>query len=59
MKRTEELSADRGVQHIAVCIPTCRRPRMLAACLEAVARLDSPNTCRVSIIVGDNDRSRR
>ena len=28
---------------------------MLAACLEAVARLETPNTCRISVIVVDND----
>lgn len=44
-----------GVQHLAVCIPTYRRPRMLAACLAAVARLEIPNACRIRVIVADND----
>lgn len=48
-------AAGHGVQHIAVCIPTYRRPRMLADCLDAVARLHSAGDCRVSVIVADND----
>ena len=56
MSRTEERAvAVGGVQHLAVCIPTYRRPRMLAACLGAVARLHIPNTSRISVIVADND----
>ena len=56
MSRTKERAvAAGGEQHLAVCIPTYRRPRMLAACLEAVARLETPNTCRISVIVVDND----
>jgi succinoglycan biosynthesis protein ExoM len=54
MSAGADMAADPG-RHIAVCIPTCRRPRMLADCLAAVARLISPGGCIVSVVIADND----
>jgi succinoglycan biosynthesis protein ExoM len=43
------------MERIAVCIPTCRRPHMLATCLKTVAGLEIPNDREVEVIVADND----
>ncbi len=40
---------------VAVCIPTCRRPRMLQRCLSHVASMTVPKGVSVIIIVCDND----
>jgi len=44
-----------GKHRLAVCIPTLRRPHMLADCLAAVAGLDAPAGAAVHVIVADND----
>lgn len=46
-----------GQDNLVVAIPTCRRPRALRRCLEAVARLDHAGPLRV--IVAENDMERR
>ena len=39
--------------HVAICVPTFKRPRMLARLLEAIAQLKT--TAQVSVVVADND----
>jgi len=39
--------------HVVVCIPTFRRPKMLARLLEAIARLET--SAQISVVVADND----
>ena len=39
--------------HVAVCIPTYKRPRSLQRLLEAIARLKTD--ARITVIVADND----
>ena len=41
------------LDHAVICIPTFRRPKMLARLLEAIARLET--SARVSVVVADND----
>lgn len=44
------------VPEVSVCIITFKRPRMLAALLEELARQESDGLFRISIVVVDNDR---
>jgi succinoglycan biosynthesis protein ExoM len=44
------------VPEVSVCIITFKRPRMLAALLEGLARQESDGLFRISIVVVDNDR---
>ena len=45
------------VLHVSVCVPTFRRPDMLAQCLEALCRQESEEFV-YSVVVVDNDASR-
>ncbi len=38
---------------VVICIPTCKRPRMLARLLDAIARLETD--AAISVLVADND----
>src|ERR1700750_1195999 len=40
-------------EHVAICIPTFRRPKMLARLLEAIAGLST--SAQISVVVADND----
>lgn len=40
-------------EHVAICIPTFRRPKMLARLLDAIAQLET--SAEVSVVVADND----
>ncbi len=42
-------------QHVAICIPTFRRPALLGQCLASIGRLQLPERLRVSVLVADND----
>ena len=41
--------------HIAICVCTYQRPKMLAACLESLAMQLVDDSLRISIIVVDNE----
>lgn len=43
------------VEAIAICLCTCRRPVMLARCLDSLAALAIPDDFAVSLVVVDND----
>ena len=40
---------------ILIGVPTCKRPVMLAACLESIGRMDFPADAEVRLAVADND----
>jgi succinoglycan biosynthesis protein ExoM len=46
-----------SVEHISVCIPTFKRPRMLQRCLEALSN-QTTTGFRYSVVVVDNDANR-
>lgn len=50
-------SARLSARHVSVCIPTFRRPDMLARCLEALCRQEGEDF-EYSIVVVDNDAAR-
>lgn len=43
------------METIAICVCTCMRPKMLADCLESLARLKKPENYEVVVVVIDND----
>ena len=40
---------------ILICIPTCMRPKMLAACLESISQTSLPKDYETRLLVLDND----
>lgn len=43
---------------VNVCVCTCQREKLLARCLESIARIELPQDVRVTITVIDNDAGR-
>jgi glycosyltransferase involved in cell wall biosynthesis len=48
-------ATDAALPLLIIAVPTCRRPRMLACCLESLGRLERPPGLRIELLVVDND----